>query len=96
MREIITKTACQKPCRYREYVLVDGPSEYARAAYSYFSVELYVASTDVTVLTEILVYPWTSLIAEFGGTFSLFFGLSMMNIWGGMENLAGVIKHFQT
>ena len=95
MREIFTKTGCFKPCKYREYVMIEGSTESVLTAFSYFSVELWVTSTAITVLTEIPVYPWTSLIAEFGGTFSLFFGLSMMTLWNGMEKLTKIIKLFE-
>ena len=94
MSVIINKTGCNKPCRYREYVVVEGPVESVMEAYSYFSVDLWLSSTDITILTDIPVYPWTSLIAEFGGTFSLFFGLSMMTLWDGVEKLAKIIKHW--
>ena len=93
-REIFTKTGCIKPCNYREYVMIQGSRESVLIAYSYFSVDLWMASTDITILTEIPVYPWTSLMAEFGGTFSLFFGLSMMTLWDGMEKLTQIIKLF--
>ena len=95
MPKIISKTDCHKPCRYKEYVVLDGPLDAATTAYSYFSIALWVTSTDITILTEIPVYPWTSLMAEFGGTFSLFFGLSMMTLWDGMEKLVNVIKQFK-
>ena len=92
MEEIIKKTSCQTPCRYKEYAVLDGPLESSDTKYSYFSVDFWFSSTDTTVLTEIPVYPWTSLLAEFGGTFSLFFGLSMMTLWDGLEKLSGVVK----
>ena len=95
IREILDRTGCLRPCSYREYVLVSGPVESAFRDYSFFSVELWMLSTDITVLTEILVYPFTSLMAEFGGTFSLFFGISMMTLWGGVEKMVNVIKNYQ-
>ena len=65
------------------------------SAYSYFAVDLWMISTDMTVLIETPVYPWTSLMAEFGGSFRLFFGLSLMTLWDGMEVLADVIKQYK-
>ena len=96
MRKIFTKTGCPKPCRYREYVVVEGPIEAEESAYSYFAFDLWMVSTNITVLTETLVYPWTSLMAEFGGTFSLFFDLSLMTLWDGMEMLANVVEQYKT
>ena len=37
---------------------------------------------------KVLVYPWTSLVAEFGGTLGLFLGLSAMTLWDGLEWIA--------
>ena len=91
-RKIFTKTGCQKPCRYREYVVMEGPVEADGVDNSYFSVGLWMVSTDITLLTEIPVYPWTSLLAEFGGAVGLFFGLSMMTLWDGMRRMADVVN----
>ena len=33
------------------------------------------------VETEELIYPWQSLVAEFGGALGLFLGFSLMTIW---------------
>ena len=33
------------------------------------------------VETEQLIYPWQSLVAEFGGSLGLFLGFSLMTIW---------------
>ena len=33
------------------------------------------------VKTEDLIYPWQSLVAEFGGALGLFLGFSFMTIW---------------
>ena len=45
------------------------------------------ATNDTYVERELLVYPWTSLVAEFGGTLSLFLGLSFMSLWDGVHIL---------
>ena len=44
MRKIFTRTDCLKPCRYRKYVVVEGPMESAVSAYSYFSVDIWMTS----------------------------------------------------
>ena len=38
---------------------------------------------------EILLYPFTSLLAEFGGALGLFLGFSIMTIWDGVEGILG-------
>ena len=37
---------------------------------------------------EVLVYPFQSFIAEFGGSLGLFLGFSFMTIWDGLKSLA--------
>ena len=37
--------------------------------------------SHVQVETEELIYPWQSLVAEFGGALGLFLGFSFMTIW---------------
>ena len=38
-------------------------------------------NTYIKVETEVLIYPWQSLLAEFGGALGLFLGFSFMTIW---------------
>ena len=44
-------------------------------------------SLYVKVETEELIYPWQSLVAEFGGALGLFLGFSFMTIWESVEEL---------
>ena len=44
------------------------------------------SSTELTnIETEVLLYPFTSLLAEFGGTLGLFLGFSFITIWDGIQ-----------
>ena len=36
---------------------------------------------DSKIETEELIYPWQSLVAEFGGALGLFLGFSFMTVW---------------
>ena len=72
---------------------MEGPVEADVVDNSYFSVGLWMVSTDLTLLTVIPVYPWTSLLAEFGGAVGLFFGLSMVTLWDGMRSIADVVNN---
>ena len=44
------------------------------------------------LLNQVLIYKWTSLIAEFGGTLGLFLGFSFMTLWDGIFYLRKLIK----
>ena len=46
----------------------------------------------VLVETEQLIYPFSSLLAEFGGVLGLFLGVSFITLWDGVEQLAGIIN----
>jgi hypothetical protein len=53
---------------------------------------MYASSNDTRVETEQLIYPLSSLVAEFGGTLGLFLGFSFMALWDGLKNLVGIWK----
>ena len=38
-------------------------------------------SKSTEVKTEVLIFPLSSLVAEFGGTLGLFLGFSFMTLW---------------
>jgi hypothetical protein len=57
-----------------------------------FGLALAASSYDIVVETEELVFPFTSLVAEFGGTLGLFLGFSFMALWDNVETLLEVIK----
>ena len=57
-----------------------------------FYCALLGVSNDTLTETEILVYTWTSLVAEFGGTLGLFLGFSALTVWDGMEKLVHLGK----
>ena len=46
---------------------------------------LQLCTKKTTIKTEQLIYPVTSLVADFGGTLGLFLGFSFISIW---DNLA--------
>ena len=46
---------------------------------------LQLCPKKTTIKTEQLIYPVTSLVADFGGTLGLFMGFSFISIW---DNLA--------
>ena len=85
LEDILLFTGCRKPCYYKEYKLLSQlPSSFATENF-YFA--LLGVSNDILIETEVLVYTWTSLVAEFGGTLGLFLGFSALTVWDGVEKL---------
>ena len=78
---------CRKPCHYKQYKLVGEKYKTHNIRNSSLTFSLWAYDNDIYLETEYLVYPWTSLVAEFGGTLSLFLGFSFMMIWDGMEKM---------
>ena len=58
----------------------------------HFLLQLWPASDDTVVEKEELIYPIASLVAEVGGTFSLFLGFSFITIWDGCYHLLSFYK----
>ena len=78
--QIFNLTKCLKPCSYKKYSLLgDRKPSHFKSKYAAFS--LWASSEKTRVVTEQLIYPLSSLIAEFGGTLSLFLGVSFVTIW---------------
>jgi hypothetical protein len=89
IKDVVDKTGCQKPCRYKEYRIVEGPIPFSKKFEEYSSVfALWLISTETVISVQEKVYPLTSLVAEFGGTLGLFLGFSFMALWDGAGHLA--------
>ena len=58
----------------------------------HFLLQLWPASDNTFVEREELIYPIASLVAEVGGTFSLFLGFSFITIWDGCYQLLSFYK----
>ena len=80
LNNIAKLTNCIKPCKYKKYSLLGDrkPSVFPTDNVAF---SLWAVSENTRVATEQLVYPLSSLIAEFGGTLSLFLGVSFVTIW---------------
>ena len=76
-------TRCKKPCFYSKYSLI-GKHVTIFPSHN-FVFSLWAVSNNTRIETEVLVYPLTSLVAEFGGTMGLFLGVSLITIWDGTE-----------
>ena len=77
---IFKLTKCTKPCKYKKYNLL-GDMKPSLFKSEYVAFSLWAVSENTRVSTEQLIYPISSLVAEFGGTLSLFLGVSFVTIW---------------
>ena len=91
---IYKKTGCLKPCHYMKYqILGDKHSTSYQSSDLLFS--LNSISNDTFVEREQLIYPWTELVADFGGSISLFLGVSFMSLWDGIHFLRAGLRLIQ-
>ena len=91
MNTIVKLTQCIKPCKYKKYsFLGDRKPSLFKSDYAAFS--LWAVSENTRVATEQLVYPVSSLIAEFGGSLSLFLGVSFVTLWDNCHLFAVVCR----
>ena len=81
MEDISKLTGCMKPCQYRMYQFVGSEEPVVSPKPGYFAFFLWAVSKKTTVRTEQLIYPLSSLVAEFGGTLGLFLGFSFVTLW---------------
>ena len=64
----------------KEFKLIDYPEN--QVAICLWAVSKYTQAQE-----EVLVYPFQSFIAEFGGCLGFFLGFSFMTIWDGLKSL---------
>lgn len=79
-KEINQLTDCLKPCKYRKYFFFGDPIETVFES-EYFTFSLWAVSKETRIKKEHLIYPLSSLIAEFGGTLGIFLGFSFITLW---------------
>ena len=71
------RTGCLFPCTYDEYSMVATDLR----DLSSFGTVLTYGSLSTIVLMEYFIYPFDSLVSDFGGTLGLFVGFSFVMIW---------------
>ena len=91
-QEISLITGCLKPCYYKKYNFL-AEHNVKRDQYEFF---LWAASSRTRVETEELIYPMSSLVAEFGGTLSLFLGFSFISLWDNFDTLKRLVASIRT
>ena len=92
--EIENQTGCLLPCVYNQYQVVDEPLTISKEKKM---INLIRATKTTVIETEVLVYPFSSFLAEFGGALGLFVGFSFMVLWDLMQvafNIIFMKKHY--
>ena len=79
--EMAEEVGCRKPCSYNEFKFVFGSPEVNVRPSVKNMVAFWAASRKTLIEEEVLLYPFTSFIAEFGGALGLFLGFSFITIW---------------
>ena len=89
--EIVAITGCLQPCNYNEYKFAStSPRLMPKTDPEITNISLlsfWAASSKTHIDEEVLLYPFTSLLAEFGGALGLFLGFSFMAIWKEIRGL---------
>ena len=78
---------CKKPCNYNEFKFVYSSPEVVPSIQNI--VAFWAATRKTQVEEEILLYPFDSFVAEFGGALGLFLGFSFMTIWQEIKGCFG-------
>ena len=60
-----------------------------------YEFDLWAVSSNTKIETEELIYPMSTMVAEFGGTLGLFLGFSFISLWdyfGTLKKLVAFVK----
>ena len=93
--EITIDTGCLKPCHYKKYIFLGEPATSSFKSEHYI-FSLWAVSSKTKVETEELIYPMSTLVAEFGGTLGLFLGFSFISLWDNFGTLKKGMAFFKS
>ena len=92
LEEVIDFTGCLKPCHYKKYSFLGDPSP-SNFKSEHFIFSLWAVSSKTNVETEALIYPMSTLVAEFGGTPGLFLGFSFVSFWDNCSAIRKIVTN---
>ena len=80
-------------CSYKQYKFVNKFEDWTRENFpgSPLSMSLWAVSEYTQIVEEVLVYPFESFMAEFGGALGLFLGFSFLGAVSMLQTLARAI-----
>ena len=90
--EVTNVTGCQKPCHFKKYIFLGDPSPSSFKSEHYI-FSLWAVSSKTKVEKEELIYPMSTLVAEFGGTLGLFLGFSFISVWDNFDLLKKFVAY---
>ena len=82
--ELKELTGCVPPCTFTHYSLVDSYSIISNSNESDLAINY--ALTDLVTEEEVLLFPFDSLVSEFGGALGLFLGFSFLGAASTMQS----------
>ena len=88
LKNIVNRTECPKPCRYKEYKLV-GEEQWHFPGFIF----LTFAKEEVVIEKEMTSYSGLSLLADIGGSLGMCLGFSFLMVWDGFEAVMGTMRH---
>ena len=92
LQSVEEKTNCKRPCTYNVFSLANNVQQLRTPNFT--KVLLLLESNTILEKKQAYVYPWTSLVAEFGGTLGLFVGFSFLMIWDFFDEVVSKIRAF--
>ena len=81
---IMNITGCHLPCHYNHYSIVGTPHRLNAKGISFMVISY--PTTDIMTSQEVLLYPFVSLVSEFGGALGLFLGFSFLGLLDIIQN----------
>ena len=91
--EVTNVTGCLKPCHFKKYIFLGDPSPSSFKS-EHFVFSLWAVSSKTKVEKEELIYPMSTLVAEFGGTLGLFLGFSFISVLHNFNLLKRFVTYF--
>ena len=89
MEYIEERTGCLLPCTFHEYSVETIDHKDINT----FGIVVAYGAVSTTVLKEYFIYPFESLVSDFGGTLGLFVGFSFSMLWDHLKLFTTCVTH---